>query len=252
MPAGGEMDKGTSGYILLGAGLVLVVGGGYVFLNLTRGGVNPATLGSFGAILVGIVLMVIGRSRSSAAAHEGLAEEVGLEVKDAVGLAGSERVEMEGDIGGFRAQVSRREVRHRRPGFVSQSRMETYIFRIEVPNPSGLSFHVGSDSFFSTPLGSLPPKLNTAAWEWANFVSVRAAPPEAAAEFFGDPSAVLLFREFFGKVTCTLNHDTLEFKPATRTESALSREATFLESSEVKDLLEKGAEVARRIAALKA
>lgn len=244
------MDKGTSGRILMAAGAVLVFGGGYIFLNLERGGVNPQTMGSFAAMLVGIVLLVIGKSRIKAADHEETAEAMGLEVTDSLSLGTSDRVEMEGEADGFRTKVSRRESRtHSRSGYV-RSRYEDFIFQVEVPNPSGLAFHVGPDSLLRTPLGSLPPKLEASGWAWTDSLAVRAEPAEAAAELFGAASSADLFRDFFGKVTCTLDGDLLEFKPDARTEDLWSSGEGFHSLEETKTLLDQGVAVAKLIAAL--
>ncbi|MDT8285834.1 MAG: hypothetical protein RQ748_01890 [Elusimicrobiales bacterium] len=244
------MDRGTSGMLLAGAGAALLFGGGYIFLNLERGGVNPQTMGSFAAMLAGIVLLVIGKSRMKAADHEETAEAMGLEVKDALSLGTSDRVEMEGEAGGFRTKVSRRESRVRsRTGYV-RSRYEDLVFQVEVPNPSGLTFHVGPDSLLRTPLGSLPPKLEASGWAWTDSLAVRAEPAEAAAELFGAASSAALFREFFGKVTCTLNGDLLEFEPDTRVESLVRPGEDFHSLEEAKALLDQGVEVAKLIASL--
>lgn len=171
------MDRTSSGTVAVVIAAVLILGGGYVFMNTPNGGVNPVTLGSFGAVLAGIAIGLFGASRMAAASQEGLAGDLGMEVKGAVGLPGSERVEMEGDFGGFKVHMSRRETHTRGRHGYNRNKAESYQFEITLPNPAGLSFYVGPDSVLSTPIGLLPPKLEIAQrWEWVDLMTVRGAP----------------------------------------------------------------------------
>lgn len=233
------MDKTSSGYLMMAAGAALILGAGYVFMNTEIGGVNPVTMGSFSGLLAGIALFFTGKSRAAAGAHEGLAGAAGLEVKSALGLAGSERVEMEGDFGGVKVRVSRRETHS---GRHSRRVAEAYVFTVELPNPAGLSFHVGRDSILAAPIGFLPEKLDAAAWEWAGLLAVRGEPRHAAEAFFGNRAAWPLFADFFGKVSCRLKNEELEFEPETA--------GDFLTPEEVKGFVDRAVEVARLVAAL--
>ena len=237
------MDRTSSGYLMLIAGVALGLGGGYVFMHAGTGGVNPTTVGSFAALLAGIVLAFMGKSRAAAGAQEGLAGEVGLEVKGALGLAGSERVEMEGDFGGFKVRVSRRETTSRGVGGYSRNTFEAYVFTVELPNPAGLSFYVGPDSILQAPLGFLPEKLDSSAWTWAGLLAVRGEPRPAAEALFGNNAAWPLFTEFFGRVTCQLKNEKMEFEPESGPEGSLTPE-------KIKGLINQAVELARLVSAL--
>ncbi len=237
-------DKSGTGTLMVLAGLALAAGGGYVFTHTGRGGVNPVTLGSFGAILAGIILFVVGRSMAAAGEHEGMAGELGLEVKGAVGLPGSDRVEMEGDFGGIKVQLSRRE---------TSGRSESYACTPTLPNPAKLEFYVGPDSLLRTPLGFLPPELEAApSWEWDAGMKVCGEPREAAERLFGDRPAWALYRDFFGAVSCRLKGGEMEFEPEGASSGYwLSRdEGCFKQTEELKRLIWLAVQVARRVAAL--
>ena len=239
------MDRTSSGAIMLVAGALLVVGGGYAFMNLARGGVNPVSVGSFAALVVGIVLVILGKSRLAAGSQEELAGAVGLEVKSGFGLSGTERVEMEGEFDGFKVKVSRRET-HTRGGLAGGHRYnEAYVFTVELPNPAGLAFYVGSDSIFQTPIGFLPPKLEARAWEWVDFMTVRGMPAAAAETFFGNSAAWPLFKDFFGRFACRLDGETMEFEPETR-----DGDEGFYTPEEIKGFINQAVAVARLAAAL--
>ena len=60
------MDRASSGILMLVAGLLLIAGGAYLFLNSPVGGVNSRTVGPFAALLIGLVLVVLGKSRMAA------------------------------------------------------------------------------------------------------------------------------------------------------------------------------------------
>lgn len=244
------MDKSASGVLALIIGAVLVVGGGYLFTHTTRGGVNPVTLGSFGALLAGVALVLFGGARAAAGSQEELAGELGLEVKGALGLPGSERVEMEGDFGGFKVHVSRRETHTsgRYGGRLNES--ESYAFEITLPNPAGLSFYVGPDSLLSRPLGFLPPELELARrWEWVDRMTVRGAPQAQAEYFFGNSANWPLFRDFFGRTSSRLDGDTLEFTLGAGLGGLLAPDYAG-SPQQIKDLINLGLGVARLVAAL--
>lgn len=245
-------DRSSTGTLLLLAGIALAMGGGYVFTTSERGGVNPVTLGSFGAILAGIILFVVGRSMAAAGEHEGMAGELGLEVKSAVGLPGSDRVEMEGDFGGIKVHLSRRETDMRSRGSYSRQRSETYACTLTLPNPAKLAFYVGPDSILQNPLAFLPPELeNARAWEWVDMMTVRGEPQAAAERLFGDRSAWALYRDFFGTVSCRLKGDEMEFEPEGGSSGyLLSPDGEFKQTDELKRLIRLAVQVAHRVAAL--
>jgi hypothetical protein len=244
------MDRTSSGVISVVVGVLLVLGGGYAFTHATRGGVNPVTLGSFGALLAGIALTLFGASRVAAGSQEGLAGELGLEVKGALGLPGSERVEMEGDFGGFKVHVSRRETHSRGRYGGRLNETESYFFEITLPNPAGLSFYVGPDSLLSRPLGFLPPELEPARqWAWVDFMTVRGAPQGVAEYFFGNSANWPLFRDFFGRTSCRLDGDTMEFSLGEEL-GGLMAPSYAGSPQQIKDLIGQGLAVARLVAAL--
>lgn len=245
-------DKSGTGTLMVMAGLALAAGGGYVFTTSERGGVNPVTLGSFGAILAGIILFVVGRSMAAAGEHEGMAGELGLEVKSAVGLPGSDRVEMEGDFGGVRVHLSRRETNTRSSGGYSRGRSETYACTLTLPNPAKLEFYVGPDSILQNPLGFLPPELEAApSWEWVDDMKVCGEPQAAAERLFGDRRAWALYREFFGAVSCRLKGDEMEFEPEGGASGyLLTPDREFKQTDELKRLIGLAVQVAHRVAAL--
>ena len=244
------MDRTTSGLVSILIAAVLILGGGYVFTHATRGGVNPVTLGSFGALLAGVALGLFGASRVAAGSQEELAGELGLQVKGAIGLPGSERVEMEGDFGGFKVHVSRRETHTRGRYGSRQNQAESYAFEITLPNPAGLSFYVGSDSLLSRPIGFLPPELEIARqWQWVDLMTVRGAPQPVAEYFFGNSANWPLFRDFFGRTTCRLDGETLEFSLGEELGGLLAPDYAS-SPQQIKDLIGLGLGVARLVAAL--
>lgn len=246
-------DRPSTGTLVLLAGVALVIGGGYVFMHTERGGVNPVTLGSFGAILAGIILFVVGRSMAAAGEHEGMAGELGLEVKSAVGLPGSERVEMEGDFGGIKVHLSRRET-DGRSGGGARRRSESYACTLTLPNPAKLEFYVGPDSILQNPLAFLPPELESArAWEWVDDMKVCGEPQTAAERLFGDRAAWALYRDFFGTVSCRLKGSEMEFEPEGASSGYwLSSDdgREFKQTDELKRLIRLAVQVAHRVAAL--
>jgi hypothetical protein len=244
------MDRTSSGVISTVIGVCLILGGGYAFMHATRGGVNPVTLGSFGALLAGIALTLFGTSRVAAGSQEGLAGELGLQVKGALGLPGSGRVEMEGDFGGFKVHVSRRET-YAREGYAGRwTQSESYVFEITLPNPAGLSFYVGPDSLLSRPLGFLPPELELARqWAWVDFMTVRGAPQQTAEYLFGNSANWPLFRDFFGKTSCRLDGQTMEFSLGEELGGLLAPDYAG-SPQQIKDLIGLGLGVARLVAAL--
>ena len=246
------MDRTTSGIAMMAAGLLLAAGGGYLFMNSPVGGVNARTVAPFAALIIGIVLAVVGKSRMAAGRHEGLAAEAGLEVKSALGLTGSTRVEMEGDFGGFKVSVSRRETSHHRRSSYRTGYTEDYLFTVELPNPAGLDFYVGPDSILQTPIGFLPPKLDAASWEWAATLAVRGEPAGAAELFFANRNVWPLFREFFGAVgSCRLAGEKLEFEAGpSYVPDDLDDETESPNAVEMKALIQRAVEVARLVAAL--
>ncbi len=244
------MDRTTTGLVSILIAAALILGGGYVFMHATRGGVNPVTLGSFGALLAGIVLGLFGASRLAAGSQEGLAGELGLEIKGAVGLPGSERVEMEGDFGGFKVHLSRRETHSRGRYGGSRNETESYFFEITLPNPAGLSFYVGPDSLLSRPLGFLPPELELARqWAWVDLMTVRGAPQGVAEYFFGNSANWPLFRDFFGRTSCRLDGETMEFSLGEELGGLLAPDYAG-SPQQIKDLIALGLAVARLVAAL--
>ena len=244
------MDRTSSGAVMLLVGIALCVGGGYLFMNSPVGGVNPATVGPFAALLAGIVLLVLGKSRMAAGGQEGLAGEAGLEVKSGFSLTGSERVEMEGDFGGFKVHVSRRETHSTRRAGGGGRHYEDYVFSVELANPAGLDLYVGPDSILQAPLGFLPAKLDSSLWGWAGQLAVRGAPSGASEAFFSDRAAWPLFTGFFGKVdSCRLKGGTMEFE-CSSSGGLFSSDGEFLTSQEVKGLILQAVEVARLADAL--
>ena len=247
-----SMDRSTSGIAMMAAGILLAAGGGYLFMNSPVGGVNARTVAPFAALVIGIVLAVLGKSRMAAGEHEGLAAEAGLEVKSALGLTGSTRVEMEGDFGGFKVSVSRRETSHRGHSGYRRGYTEDYLFTIELPNPAGLDFYVGPDSILQTPVGFLPPKLEAGNWEWTDKLAVRGEPDGAAELFFANRNAWPLFREFFGAVgSCRLAGGKLEFEAGTGfVRGGRDGGTGALNAVAMKGLIQLAVEVARLVAAL--
>ncbi len=242
------MEKDSSAGLIFIAGIVLAIGGGYAFVKFPGGGVNARTVVPFAALLAGIVMAILGKTRMAEDSERDLAAGAGLKVKGGLALTDSERVEMEGDFDGFRVSVSRRETRSRGGG---GTRSEQYVFFVELTNPAGISFYVGSDSLFQTPLGFLPPKLESSAWEWADMLAVRGAPAGMIETFFSADGSRRLFLDFFRKVGyCRLDNGKMEFDAGRGAKSGGGPGEDFLTAAEVKGLILQAVELARLVAAL--
>ncbi|MCX5793816.1 MAG: hypothetical protein NTY45_16585, partial [Elusimicrobia bacterium] len=126
---------------------------------------------------------------------------------------------------------------------------KSFAFTVELPNPAGLDLYVGPDSILQTPIGFLPEKLDSSAWNWAGQLAVRGEPRQAAEAFFGNSASWQLFSDFFGRVTCRLKDEKMEFEPGPGVMPGDDQENVSTPET-IKGLINQAVEVARLVAAL--
>ena len=106
------------------------------------------------------------------------------------------------------------EHRHSRSMLTSSRNMTTYNFTLEINNPFKIDLYTCQEGILNTPANilSLPKKLDTTNWEWAEFLTVYGAPAEAVNSIFSNTANTEVLSDFLSKFDLRVKNDKMEFK----------------------------------------
>ena len=175
----------TTKYYIYALIAALITGGsGYLF-SKARGGVHFENISLLIICIASIIAVIVFLSKAKGKSFEPLAKKLGLKVSGSLNMGSGSHVDMEGEIQN-RAVFLRYQDETSHSTMGGYSNHSCYKFTLKLTNPYKIDLYVGPEGLLNTPANilTLPEKLDTSNWEWADFIPFFGPPGQAVIAIF--------------------------------------------------------------------